>query len=132
MEIVSLLLSFVPLLVLTAVIFLHRSIIVARAELVHLTGQIKRAGKQTEIAAALLATNLEVTRMLAVEDRLIMSRLVGVVDDVDSSTKANQSTGLRIEHAAACVADDLAASHVRADEAVGPHGAAADAASKTV
>ena len=132
MEIVSLLLSFVPLLVLTAVTFLHRSIIVARAELVHLTGQIERAGKQTEVAAALLATNLEVTRMLAVEDRLIMSRLVGVVDGVETSSAANSATGLRIEKAAACVADDLAASHLRADEAEGPHGAAADAASKTV
>lgn len=39
--------------------------------------------------------------------------------------------GVRIEAAAVVVADDLADAHYRADQAVGPSGAAADAAART-
>jgi hypothetical protein len=83
-------------------------------------------------AAEILKINVEVVRQLATQDRELaredrqqLARLVALLE-------ASGATARRIEVAQTHVADDLAASHRAADGVgPGPHGAAADAASRT-
>lgn len=53
------------------------------------------------------------------------------LDRINGKVERLLEGGVRIEDASALVASDLADSHERADTTTGPHGAAADAASRT-
>lgn len=88
------------------------------ASFADITSKLDRAADATTTAAEILRTALDTDRVLAMQDRAV-------------SRSSNEAV-LRIEVAAAGVAVDLAAAHERADAADGPHGAAADAAMKTV
>lgn len=79
--------------------------------------KLDKAAVHADTAAELLKTSVEVARMLSIADREI--------------ARSSNEAVLRIEAQAAGVADDLAATHQRANESDGPHGAAADAAMKT-
>ncbi len=87
--------------------------------------RLDAAAKMTAGAAAQLASELEVTRLLAAEDRVQMSRLILLVQRL---TQQGQSAEMTAAH----VAQDLADSNVRADEAPSETpGAGADAAMRS-
>lgn len=69
-------------------------------------------------------TNLDVAGVLSSQDRIQLARLVVLMGILD------EKVNVAAIHAES-VAEDLAASHLRANETEGPSGAAADAAFKT-
>lgn len=88
------------------------------------TGRLEDAASDARTAALVLASNAEVSKMLAEQDRNQLARLVRLLDVLDDKVVA---AGLAAEGVAA----DLADARGRADAAAGPHGAAADAAMST-
>lgn len=92
--------------------------------LVRASARMDEASVEARHAARVLATNVEVTKMLAQQDRDQLARLVRLLDRLDDKVSAGNIAAEEVAH-------DLAASHARADAAGGPHGAAADAAMKS-
>lgn len=83
----------------------------------HVARRLDTAAVTAFNAAEAMKTASEVAKMLALEDRLTMSRVEGAIGDLGN--------------AADIVASDLADAHRRADATDGPHGAASDAAMRT-
>lgn len=83
----------------------------------------------TMTAARALAIAVEETRLLAAEDRIQISRLILLVQRLTQQGEDTLTVTQRLEQTAAHVAQDLAASIVRADRAPADEaGAGADAA----
>lgn len=94
-----------------------------------ITERLDAAARTTEAAARQLAHDLEHTRLLAEEDRIQISRLILLVQRLIQQGQSTLGGTQRLEQTAAHVAQDLAASIVRADEApTETPGAGADAA----
>lgn len=92
---------------------------------------LRDASERSASAARLLAINVEASRAMAERAKEQLSLLVQL--SVSLGTKADEGavTLADIQTAASGVADDLAASHLRADAVIGSAGAAADAASQS-
>lgn len=98
-------------------------------ELQSIVERLDAAARKTENAAQHLAVDLAESQRLAEEDRVQISRLILLVQRLTAQGEVTLSGTRRLEIGAAHVAEDLAASIVRADAApaVLP-GAGADAA----
>jgi type II secretory pathway component PulM len=82
-------------------------------------------------AADVLKIGVEASRLVSDQDRAMVRRLEILLDRLGVKVDEGAATGMRIERAAGHVAQDLAASHRRADETEGGEpGAAADAAAQ--
>lgn len=98
-------------------------------ELQHIVERMDRAAQLVDQAAAKLALDLEEARLLAAEDRIQISRLIILVQRLTQQSESTLSGTQRLEATTKHVAEDLAASIVRADEApTETPGASADAA----
>lgn len=90
---------------------------------------MKDAATETAKVAMLLGQELEQDRLLAAEDRVQISRLILLMQRLTEQGNGNSEGMARLEQTAQHVAEDLAASIVRADGAdVQTPGAGADAA----
>lgn len=90
---------------------------------------LSNAARTTAAAAKQLALDLEETRLLAAEDRIQISRLILLVQRLIAQGELTLHGTQRLENTAVHVAQDLAASIVRADDApTDTPGASADAA----
>ncbi len=87
-------------------------------------------GKQSQIKIVEEATRTAVAEILT-QIRYAVERLEASGARVEESGVRLEESGERVEAASAIVAEDLAASHDRADAIEGSAGAAADAASKS-
>lgn len=91
--------------------------------------RLDKAASTAVQVAEKLAEELAVQRDLAATDRVQIARLIVLVQRLLDSAKLNAEGVERLEQTSAHVAEDLAASIVRADEApVETPGAGADAA----
>lgn len=98
-------------------------------DLARLVQRMDTAAETTLAAANALARDLEETRLLAAEDRIQISRLIMLVTRLTAQGASTLDGTNRLERTAAHVAEDLAASIERADEAPSEiPGAGADAA----
>lgn len=101
----------------------------ADPELQKIVEMLNTSATVTREVARQLAVDLEVARKLAAADRVQISRLLVLVGRLLEAVQSNSEGTLRLEHTAANVAEDLAASITRADEAPSETpGAGADAA----
>lgn len=82
-------------------------------------------------AAEVLKVQVEASRLLAVQDREQMTRLLVLVDRLTVKVDAGAVQQERMEVATGKVADDLEEAHGRADAVDGRPGEASDAASKS-
>lgn len=99
------------------------------AELKQIVLLMEAAARETTIVARKLAFDLEEARLLAVEDRVQISRLILLIQRLTQQSADNKAGTDRLEQTAVHVAEDLAASIVRADHAPAETpGAGADAA----
>lgn len=85
-----------------------------------------------------LSSSIVLLQEKFLERRPESDKLLLLLEQISSRVTVGGDTSLRIEaaatsaaEAASSVADDLAASHIRADAIDGPHGAAADASSRS-
>jgi hypothetical protein len=91
----------------------------------------RRAVQAASEAAEVLKIGVEASRLVSDQDRAMVRRLEILLDRLGVKVDEGAATGMRIERAAGHVAQDLAASHRRADETEGGEpGAAADAAAQ--
>lgn len=91
--------------------------------------QLDAAARQTERVARQLAINLEMALEQSTEDRRQISRLILLTQRLTAQGEMTMHGTERLERGAAHVAEDLAASITRADEAdIRTPGAGADAA----
>jgi hypothetical protein len=93
--------------------------------------RLDEAARLSQRSADLLKVQADVTRELAGQDRQRLDRLMTLVRYLDEHVAEGSATGIRIEEAAGHVADDLAERYQRADDTIGPHGAASDAAAQS-
>lgn len=98
-------------------------------DLAHILAQMDTAAQLTINAAKKLAIEVEDARLLAEQDRVQISRLIMLVNRLIDQGEVTLHGTQRLEKTAVHVAQDLAASIVRADKAPAETpGAGADAA----
>ena len=91
--------------------------------------QARLVALEAKQAADELKVGVEARRLMAEQDRKSLQELFLKLDRVSVKVDNGVATGARMEHAQGLVAEELAASHKRADdESTGEVGAAADAA----